>query len=220
MKRLLSLVIVVSILFSVFACNNVFAEKEIVAGDTNNDGYVNSMDVINLKRAISDKRTSELNIDLCDVNCDTLINSLDVILIKRFIVGGYNVELYVPSQKEEQYRDEVFRLVNEERKKEGIEPLAYYLEGQDAADIRAEEIKILFDHTRPDDRPCYTVLDDCNIQYWSFGENIAWGYSTPKQVVEAWMNSEGHRENILSDHFDYIIIGVKGTHWVQLFLSF
>jgi len=123
------------------------------------------------------------------------------------------------------YVDEVIRLVNEERAKEGLQPLKKSNDLCKVAGIRAEEIVNLFDHTRPDGRDCFTVLDDYNIRYMAVGENIAAGQSNPSGVMYAWMNSSGHRSNILSDSFGQIGIGfVKGkgaygTYWVQIFTN-
>ncbi len=114
---------------------------------------------------------------------------------------------------------EVLRLVNVERKKEGLAPLKYYYDGQKAGDTRAKEINQFFSHDRPDGRACFTALDDLNINYCTAGENIAYGYSTPADVVEGWMNSPGHRKNIMSENFEYLIVGVDGVNWVQLFLT-
>lgn len=123
------------------------------------------------------------------------------------------------------YVDEVIRLVNEERAKEGLQPLTKSNDLCKAAGIRAEEIVNLFDHTRPDGRDCFTVLDDYNIRYMAVGENIAAGQSNPSGVMYAWMNSSGHRSNILSDSFGQIGIefikgkGDYGTYWVQIFTN-
>lgn len=117
------------------------------------------------------------------------------------------------------YQQEVLRLVNVERAKEGLSPLEYYFPGQAAADIRAKEIDTKFDHERPDGTMCFTALNEQGITYYHAGENIAYGFSTPQEVVNAWMNSPGHRANILSGDFNYIIVGVYKTGWVQLFIG-
>ena len=113
----------------------------------------------------------------------------------------------------------VLELVNIERQKAGLQPLEYYYTGQSAADVRAAEIIENFSHTRPNGTSCFTVFDDFNINYRFVGENIAYGYTTPEAVVEGWMNSEGHRENILSENFTHIIVGYKDNRWVQLFIG-
>jgi uncharacterized protein YkwD len=118
------------------------------------------------------------------------------------------------------YRQEVLRLVNVERAKEGVAPLAYFTDGQRAADVRAAEILNTFSHTRPNGESCFTVLDDLGYRYYTCGENIAKGYTTPAQVVEAWMNSQGHRRNILDPNFTHLAVGYgEGNCWVQLFIT-
>lgn len=133
---------------------------------------------------------------------------------------GVTEEETVPAltMTEAERQAEVFRLVNVEREKAGLAPLTYYYGGQSAADIRAEEIAEYFSHTRPNGALCFTALDEAGISYWSAGENIAEGQRTPAEVVESWMNSQGHRENILGG-YTYIIVGVYGNCWVQLFIS-
>ena len=115
---------------------------------------------------------------------------------------------------------QVLSLVNSERAKYGLSPLTYDSVLSRAADIRAVEIKSLFSHTRPDGTSCFTVLDEVGYSYRKAGENIAYGQQSAKEVMDAWMNSEGHRANILGD-YDYIGIGVYesgGTiYWSQMF---
>lgn len=66
---------------------------------------------------------------------------------------------------------------------------------------RATEISSNMSHTRPDGKECFTVLKEMNISYNYAGENIGGGYSSPEAVVKGWMNSEGHRDNILDPYF-------------------
>ena len=115
-------------------------------------------------------------------------------------------------------QQEILRLVNIEREKEDLPPLQYCSAGQAAADIRAEEITTLFSHERPDGTMCWTALMGLDLDYRGVGENIAYGYPTPEAVVRGWMNSEGHRANILSQSYTHLIVGIEGTYWVQLFL--
>lgn len=121
--------------------------------------------------------------------------------------------------EEDDYISEVVRLVNEERAKEGLSPLKTNDTINGAAQVRANELSTLFDHTRPDGSKCFTALDDAGIRYWTAGENIAAGYPTPEQVVNGWMNSEGHRANILNEAFTTIGVGHVGSYWVQLFIG-
>lgn len=110
---------------------------------------------------------------------------------------------------------QVLELVNQERAKEGLNPLVMDRDLLSAAMIRAAETNVYFDHTRPNGESCYTA---CSKMY---GENIAGGSSTAAGVMNQWMNSPGHRSNILSSGFSTIGIGcfTQGgiTFWVQAF---
>lgn len=220
LKKILIFFIICSFVFSVFSIDTIKAESTVIAGDLNGDGIVDSKDVTMARRYLSGGANQNINIETLDVNADKSHNARDVTAIRRYVAKGWDVELILPSQIKDYYINEVLRLVNEERAKEGLMPYEYYHDGQIAADIRAEEIIESFSHTRPDGRSAETVFEDNNIDFWSFGENVAWGYSSPEDVVKAWMNSEGHRENILSNNFEYMIVGVKDNHWVQLFIAF
>ena len=118
---------------------------------------------------------------------------------------------------------EVIRLTNIERAKVGSAPLKYHEKLQQAAMVRAKEISVSFSHTRPDGRNLSTALDEAGVG-GSSGENIAMGYSTPKDVVEGWMNSLGHQAAILTEASAYIGVGIYqndyGTYfWVQDFAN-
>lgn len=120
------------------------------------------------------------------------------------------------------YVRQIAKLVNEERAKAGLHPLSFDTEIASAAQIRANEIKTSFSHTRPDGRKFSSVLTDNGIRFTGAGENIAWGQKTPEQVMEAWMNSDGHRANILNAKFTKIGVGqyrnaAGRNYWVQLF---
>lgn len=118
---------------------------------------------------------------------------------------------------------EVFELVNKERRKEGKTELIYRQDLQICVNIRAEEIMEKFDHIRPNNTECFTVLAENKIEYSEAGENIAEGQETANAVIESWMNSEGHKENILSEKFTGIAIGVAEKdgryYWVQIFIG-
>ncbi|MCR5833423.1 MAG: CAP domain-containing protein [Selenomonadaceae bacterium] len=121
----------------------------------------------------------------------------------------------------ENYVEEVLYLVNVERAKVGVAPLRLAEDLNYAADIRAREIVEYFSHDRPDGSDCFTVIERKGRTH---GENIAAGQDTPEDVVDSWMNSEGHRENILDPRFKEIGIGCVYSedsrydyYWVQLF---
>jgi len=115
-------------------------------------------------------------------------------------------------------------LVNEERSKAGLAPLTMVAETNTAAGIRAKEIYSSFAHERPDGSKYRTVLDECNVSYSYCGENVAYGYRSPDAVMDGWMNSEGHKANILNERFTKIGVGhYKGSngydYWSQLFTN-
>ncbi|MDR0920675.1 MAG: CAP domain-containing protein [Oscillospiraceae bacterium] len=116
---------------------------------------------------------------------------------------------------------QVFNIVNKERVAVGLPELTYSYELEKAANTRAEELTKSFSHTRPDGRDCFSVYDDYGIRYGYAAENIAWGQKSSSEVMQAWMNSSGHRGNILSPNLTKLGVGVyfyNGTYyWVQNF---
>ena len=129
----------------------------------------------------------------------------------------------VPASQQEW---DVLRLTNAERMNAGLEPLTMFAAMQTATDIRALELIESFSHTRPDGTDCFTVFDEVGVNWSSVGENIAAGYPTAAAVVEGWMNSPGHRANILNTGFKHIGVGYTysqnsdyGAYWVQLFCT-
>lgn len=115
------------------------------------------------------------------------------------------------------FAEDVLYYCNLEREKAGIAPLALDDKLCSAAGVRAVEITKSFEHKRPDGRSCFTAMDEAGCSYSNAGENIAWGYSSAKDVVEGWMNSPGHKANILSSDFNRLGVGKSGTSWVQMF---
>lgn len=128
----------------------------------------------------------------------------------------------VPDPEELSYAEQVVRLVNKERAKAGLPALEMQADLTAAANVRAREIKQSFSHTRPDGSSFSSVLKEHGVSYRGSGENIAYGQKTPEQVMEGWMNSDGHRANILNKNYKNIGVGYyqdeRGVnHWVQLF---
>lgn len=120
------------------------------------------------------------------------------------------------------YVKEILNLVNEERTKAGLSALTLDMNITAAANVRAKEIKQSFSHTRPDGSSFSTALKEQGVSYRGSGENIAWGQKSPEQVMNGWMNSDGHRANILNKNFirmgvGYYQDGNGVNYWVQLF---
>ncbi len=112
--------------------------------------------------------------------------------------------------------EEALRLVNEQRAAEGLAPLSYSADLASAAYVRAEELTELFSHTRPGGEDWYTV--NANIM---FGENLAEFYNSAAEVVDGWMNSPAHRENIMDPEFLTCGIAIYNDggdwYWAQEF---
>lgn len=109
----------------------------------------------------------------------------------------------------------VFLKINEIRKENNVAELKWDEAMYEPIQTRTEELEKKFSHSRPDGSSCFTVYKKLH------GENIAKGYTSAEKVVEGWMNSKGHKENILKDDFTRTAIGYikKGsdTYWCQGF---
>jgi uncharacterized protein YkwD len=120
---------------------------------------------------------------------------------------------------------EILRLCNIEREAKGIHPLRNGMHNlQKAADTRAEESFQAWAHVRPDRRNWYSVLRDNFVLFVNAGENLAKGYENPKALIQAWMDSPDHKENILNPKFDYLSVGFcRGedgvAYWSQMFVG-
>ena len=120
------------------------------------------------------------------------------------------------------FTDEVFRLINIERGNEGVSQLTRSSTLTQTALVRAREIIQQFSHTRPDGREYITAFDENGVEYRVAGENLAAGQESPADVIKAWMDSPGHRANMLETEFGRIGIGVVmdntgRLYWTQMF---
>ncbi len=118
---------------------------------------------------------------------------------------------------------EVIRLCNIERQKAGLAPLTENWELSRVARDKSMDMaqKNYFSHTSPTYGSPFDMMKAYGISYRSAGENIAKGQTTAQQVVNSWMNSSGHRANILSSSFTQIGVGyyASGHYWTQMFIS-
>jgi len=122
------------------------------------------------------------------------------------------------------YADKVFELVNKEREKAGVSPLEYREDLAEAAQIRAQEIVTHKSHTRPNGEDFDSVMDEFNIERRACGENIYRYQTTPEKAMQGWMDSDGHRRNILKEKYTAIGVGIyQGQdgklYWTQLFIE-
>lgn len=116
----------------------------------------------------------------------------------------------------EQKAQEVFKLVNTERMKAGLQPYKYDLRLEKAAMVRAKEIAVKFSHRRPDGTSFDTAISQAGVGCPS-GENIGMGTTNAAEVMKAWMDSLGHKIAILSKSNTHIGVGYYEGHWVQTF---
>lgn len=119
---------------------------------------------------------------------------------------------------------EVLNLVNQERAKNGLSALTLNNDLTHIATMKASDMrdKNYFSHNSPTYGTPFEMLQQFGVKYTYAGENIAAGQKTSEQVMNDWMNSSGHRANILNKNYTqlgvgYVTGGEYGTYWVQLF---
>lgn len=122
-----------------------------------------------------------------------------------------------------QFEQEVIELTNVERSNHGLAPLEADVELSNVARDKSKDMQSrnYFDHTSPTYGSPFDMMRSYGISYQAAGENIARGQQTPEEVVNAWMNSQGHRENILNGDFTHIGVGFveQGNYWTQMFIG-
>ncbi|MBQ9805504.1 MAG: SafA/ExsA family spore coat assembly protein [Clostridia bacterium] len=121
------------------------------------------------------------------------------------------------------YEQEVVRLVNEIRVQNGLKELTHHWELSRVARYKSQDMRDnrYFSHTSPVYGSPFEMIRNFGITYRSAGENIARGQTSPQAVVNAWMNSAGHRANILNASFTQIGVGyvADGNYWTQMFIG-
>lgn len=121
------------------------------------------------------------------------------------------------------YEKKVAELINEIRRDYGLSELKLNTELCAVARAKSQDMKDnnYFSHTSPTYGSPFDMMKTFGISYRTAGENIAMGYSTPEAVVNGWMNSEGHRANILNASFKEIGMGYvpNGNYWTQMFIG-
>ncbi|MGX5479479.1 CAP domain-containing protein [Bacillus thuringiensis] len=122
-----------------------------------------------------------------------------------------------------EFEQRVVELTNAERAKQGLPALKIDTELSKVARIKSEDMQKnnYFDHNSPTYGSPFDMMKKFGISYTSAGENIAQGQRTPEEVVQAWMNSAGHRANILNNGFTHIGVGYveSGNYWTQQFIT-
>ncbi|WAA09346.1 SafA/ExsA family spore coat assembly protein [Fervidibacillus albus] len=137
-----------------------------------------------------------------------------------------NQKITIPEISEKSFEAQVVELVNQKRAAAGLSPLTHNWELSRVARYKSMDMRDrnYFSHTSPTYGSPFTMMKNFGISYRTAGENIAQGQATPQAVVDAWMNSSGHRANILSTQFTEIGVGYasggSGRHyWTQMFIG-
>ena len=119
------------------------------------------------------------------------------------------------------FEEQVVKLVNQERAKQGLKPLTHRADLKNVAQKKAEDLinSNYFSHTSPNYGSPFDMMKTFGINYSTAGENIAKGQKSPQEVMNAWMNSSGHRANILKPEYDTIGVGFYHGAWVQMFIK-
>ena len=132
-------------------------------------------------------------------------------------------KITISENEQQAVEEQVVSLVNKERAKEGLAPLTSNWELARVAKYKSQDMhdKNYFSHTSPTYGSPFDMMKKFDISYKSAGENIAKGQTSAAQVMEAWMNSSGHRANIMDAKFTHIGVGyVKdGNYWTQMFIK-
>jgi uncharacterized YkwD family protein/spore coat assembly protein SafA len=152
---------------------------------------------------------------------DELIQANSQIPNINMIYPGQKIN--VPTQDGYTVEQEVINLVNQERAKNGLPALKYDWELARVAEHKSQDMrnKGYFSHTSPTYGSPFDMMKSYGITYKAAGENIAYGQTSAQQVMNSWMNSSGHRANILNPNFTHIGVGyvANGHYWTQMFIS-
>ena len=121
------------------------------------------------------------------------------------------------------FESEVVRLVNEIRVEQGLKPLTANWELSRVARYKSQDMmdNRYFSHISPTYGTPFQMIRAFGLSFRTAGENIAYGQRTPQAVVNAWMNSSGHRANILNSSYTQIGVGyvAAGNYWTQMFIG-
>ena len=132
-------------------------------------------------------------------------------------------KITISENEQQAVEEQVASLVNKERAKEGLAPLTIDWELARVAKYKSQDMhdKNYFSHTSPTYGSPFDMMKNFGISYNAAGENIAQGQKSATQVMEAWMNSSGHRANIMDAKFTHIGVGYveDGNYWTQMFIK-
>lgn len=200
MKKLLSLALSAALLLPILTLNASAATHTVAAGDT------------------LWKIAVRYEVGLSEIKAaNPQIPNFDL------IYPGQIIQVPTLDASVTDYEQEVIRLVNEIRQKNGLKALSYDWELSRVARFKSQDMKDnrYFAHNSPVYGTPFQMIRNFGISFRSAGENIARGYSTPQAVVNGWMNSSGHRANILNAGYTHIGVGFVsgGNYWTQMFIG-
>jgi uncharacterized YkwD family protein/spore coat assembly protein SafA len=129
-------------------------------------------------------------------------------------------------QSQSSWEEQVVQLVNAERQKQGLNPLQLDKQLSNVARAKSQDMRDnnYFSHQSPTYGSPFDMMKSFGISYRYAGENIAAGQRNPEEVMKAWMNSSGHRANILNPNYTHIGVGLVkggsyGYYWTQMFIG-
>lgn len=157
------------------------------------------------------------------VGVSEIINANPQISNPDLIYPGQQINIPTVDLSVTEFEKEVVRLVNEIRVKNGLNKLIENWELSRVARYKSQDMKDnkYFSHISPVYGSPFNMIRNFGISYRTAGENIAKGYATPQAVVNGWMNSSGHRANILNASYTRIGVGYvsDGKYWTQMFIG-
>lgn len=159
------------------------------------------------------------------VGVQEIINANPQIQNPNLIYPYQKLKIPLKSKEDVSIENQVLQIVNQERSKQGLQPLTLNWELSRVAKIKSQDMRDrnYFNHQSPTYGSPFDMMRNFGISYKSAGENIAAGQRTPQEVMNSWMNSSGHRANILSSSYTqlgigYVAGGSYGTYWTQMFI--
>ena len=157
------------------------------------------------------------------VGTSEIIGANPQVVNPNLIYPGQVLTIPQPDASVVSFEREVVRLVNEQRARNGLKPLTENWELSRVARYKSQDMvdKRYFSHTSPTYGTPFQMMKSFGLTFRTAGENIAYGQKTPQAVVSAWMNSSGHRANILSASYTQIGVGYvpSGHYWTQMFIG-
>lgn len=157
------------------------------------------------------------------IGLDEIIAANSQIKNPALIYPGQIINIPLLDNEVLDYEAEVIRLVNEKRKEAGLASLKTDWELSRIARYKSRDMHEngYFSHTSPTYGTPFEMIKAFGLSYKTAGENIAYGQRTPQEVMNAWMNSPGHRANILNAGFTRIGVGYEpnGNYWTQMFIG-